>query len=63
MELNMEDFIVKTIIGSYIIEDYGDNDYDVATNLSDSNIFYHIPKGLSEKEVEQYFEELKEIEK
>ena len=63
MELNMEDFIVKTIIGIYIIEDYGDNDYDVATNLSDSNIFYHIPKGLSEKEVQQYFEELKEIEK
>jgi hypothetical protein len=63
MELNMEDFIVKTIIGTYIIEDYGDNDYDVATNLSDSNIFYHIPKGLSEKEVQQYFEELKEIEK
>ena len=62
MELNMEDFIVKTIIGTYIIEDYGDNDYDVATNLSDSNIFYHIPKGLSEKEVQQYFEELKEIE-
>lgn len=59
----MEDFIVKTIIGTYIIEDYGDNDYDVATNLSDSNIFYHIPKGLSEKEVQQYFEELKEIEK
>lgn len=63
MELNMEDFIVKTIIGTYIIEDYGDNDYDVATNLSDSNIFYHIPKGLSEKEVQQYFEKLKEIEK
>ena len=63
MELNMEDFIVKTIIGTYIIEDYGDNDYDVATNLSDSNIFYHIPKGLSEKEVQKYFEELKEIEK
>ena len=61
MELNMEDFIVKTIIGTYIIEDYGDNDYDVATNLSDSNIFYHIPKGLSEKEVQHYFEELKEI--
>ena len=63
MELNMEDFIVKTIIGTYIIEDYGDDDYDVATNLSDSNIFYHIPKGLSEKEIQQYFEELKEIEK
>lgn len=63
MELNMEDFIVKTIIGTYIIEDYGDNDYDVATNLSDSNIFYHIPKGLSKKEVQQYFEELKEFEK
>jgi hypothetical protein len=59
----MEDFIVKTIIGTYIIEDYGDKDYDVATNLSDSNIFYHIPKGLSEKEVQKYFEELKEIEK
>lgn len=59
----MEDFIVKTIIGTYIIEDYGDNDYDVATNLSDSDIFYHIPKGLSEKEVQKYFEELKEIEK
>lgn len=59
----MEDFIVKTIIGTYIIEDYGDNDYDVATNLSDSDIFYHIPKGLSEKEVQQYFEELKEFEK
>lgn len=59
----MEDFIVKTIIGTYIIEDYGDNDYDVATNLSDSNIFYHIPKGLSEKEIQQYFEELKEFEK
>ena len=59
----MKDFIVKTIIGTYIIEDYGDNDYDVATNLSDSDIFYHIPKGLSEKEVQKYFEELKEIEK
>ena len=59
----MEDFIVKTIIGTYIIENYGDDDYDVATNLSDSNIFYHIPKGLSEKEVQQYFEELKEFEK
>lgn len=63
MELNMEDFIVKTIIGTYIIENYGDDDYDVAINLSDSNIFYHIPKGLSEKEVQQYFEELKEFEK
>lgn len=59
----MEDFIVKTIIGTYIIEDYGDKDYDVATNLSDSNIFYHIPKGLAETEIQEYFEELKEIEK
>ena len=31
-----EDFIVKTVFGFFIIEDYGDEDYDVATNIADS---------------------------
>ena len=41
-----EDFIIKTALGFFIIEDYGDKDYDVATNIADSDHYYHIPKGL-----------------
>ena len=39
-----EDFIVETVFGLFIIEDFGDKDYDVATNLADSDQYYHIPK-------------------
>ncbi len=59
----MEDFVVETVMGLFIIEDFGDTDCDVATNLSDSDIYYHIPKGLSESEIQNYFVELNEIEK
>jgi hypothetical protein len=60
--MQQEDFIVETIFGIFIIEDFGDAEYDVATNMLDSNFYYHIPKGLSEVEVQNYFEELKSIE-
>ena len=49
--------------GLFIIEDFGDKDYDVATNLADSDQYYHIPKNLSESEIQRYFIELKEVEK
>lgn len=58
-----EDFVVETVFGFFIIEDYGDKDYDVATNLADSDHYYHIPKNLSESEIQKYFIELKEVEK
>lgn len=58
----MEDRIINTVIGTYIIEDYGDKDYDVATNIMDGQHFYRIPKGLSEQEVKDFFVELAEFE-
>ena len=58
-----EDFIVETVFGFFIIEDFGDKDYDVATNLADSDQYYHIPKRLSESEIQRHFIELKEAEK
>jgi hypothetical protein len=58
-----EDFIVETVFGLFIIEDCGDKDYDVATNLADSKHYYRIPKNLSESEIQRYFIELKEVEK
>ena len=58
----MEDFIVDTVFGTFIVEDYGDAGYDVATNLTDSDCVYHIPKGLSKEEVKKLFEELKDLE-
>lgn len=58
----MEDFIVKTVLGTFIIEDFGDEDYNVATNISDSDFYYHIPKGLSESEIQEYFENIADLE-
>jgi hypothetical protein len=58
----MEDFIVKTVLGTFIIEDFGDEDYEVATNISDSDFYYHIPKGLSEREIQEYFEDIHNLE-
>ena len=58
----MEDFIVQTVLGTFIIEDYGDSDYDVATNISDCDCYYHIPKGLSEVEIQNLFKEMKDLE-
>ena len=58
----MEDFIVKTVLGTFIIENFGDEDYDVATNISDSDFYYHIPKGLSESEIQEYFEDIDDLE-
>lgn len=57
-----EDFIVKTIFGTFIIEDCGDKDYDVATNIADSDQHYHIPKGLTEYEIQRHFLEILESE-
>ena len=53
-----EDFIVETVFGTFIIEDYGDEEYDVATNLVDSGHYYHIPKGMTKVEIQNYFNEL-----
>jgi hypothetical protein len=58
----MEDFIVDTVQGTFIIEDYGDSEYDVATSISDSDYFYHIQKGLSEVEIQNLFKEIKDLE-
>jgi hypothetical protein len=58
----MEDFIVDTVQGTFIIEDYGDSEYDVATSISDSDCFYHIQKGLSEVEIQNLFKEIKDLE-
>ena len=58
----MEDFIVDTVLGTFIIEDYGDSEYDVATCISDSECFYHIQKGLSEVEIQNLFKEIKDLE-
>ena len=41
-----EDFIVETVFGLFIIEDFGDKDYDVATNLADSDLYYHIQEAV-----------------
>ena len=57
-----EDFIIKTALGFFIIEDYGDKDYDVATNIADSDHYYHIPKRSSESEIQRYFLEILELE-
>ena len=57
-----EDFIVKTVFGTFIIEDCGDKDYDIAISNADSNHYYHIPKGLSESEIQRYFMEIEESE-
>ena len=58
----MEDFIVNTVLGTFIIEDFGDKSYDVATNISDSDCYYHIPKRLSESEIQEYFEDIADLE-
>jgi hypothetical protein len=58
----MKDMIVKTVLGTFIIEDYGDADYNIATSISDSDCFYHIQKGLSEVEIQNLFKEMKDIE-
>lgn len=58
----MEDMIVQTVLGTFIIEYYGDDGYDLATNISDSNCFYHIQKGLSEVEIQNLFKEMKDLE-
>ena len=58
----VEDFIVETALGFFIIEDYGDKDYDVATNIADSDYYYHIPKGLSSDEIQRHFLEILELE-
>lgn len=58
----MEDFIVNTVFGTFIIEDFGDKSYDVTTNMSDSDFYYHIPKGLSESEIQEYFENIADLE-
>ena len=58
----MEDMIVQTVLGTFIIEDYGDAGYDLATNISDSDCFYHIQKGLSEVEIQNLIKEMKDLE-
>ena len=58
----MENMIVKTVLGTFIIEDYGNSEYDVATSISDSDCFYHIQKGLSEVEIQNLFKEIKDFE-
>ena len=58
----MEDKIIDTVLGTFIIENFGDN-YDVATNLMDGQHFYRIPKGLSEQEIKEHFKKLSEFEK
>lgn len=58
----MEDIVVETVLGTFIIENYGDAGYDVATNISDSDCFYHIQKGLSEVEIQNLFKEMKDLE-
>lgn len=58
----MEDFIVDTVLGTFIIKDNGDSEYDVATSISDSECFYHIQKGLSEDEIQNHFKEIKDLE-
>ena len=58
----MEDRIIDTVLGTFIIENFGDN-YDVATNLMDGQHFYHIPKGLSDQEIKKHFKKLSEFEK
>lgn len=57
----MKEFIVKTVLGTFIIENF-DADFDIATNISDSNFYYHIPKGLSESEIQEYFEDIYNLE-
>jgi hypothetical protein len=57
-----ENFIIKTALGFFIIEDCGDKDYDVATNIADSDHYYHIPKGLSKSEIQRHFLEIAELE-
>lgn len=54
--------IVQTVLGTFIIEDYGDAGYDLATNISDSNCFYRIQKGLSVVEIQNLFKEMKDLE-
>jgi hypothetical protein len=58
----MENMTVKTVLGTFIIENYGDSEYDVATNISDSDCFYHIQKGLTEVEIQNLFKEMKDFE-
>ena len=58
----MENFIVNTVLGTFIIKDNGVSEYDVATSISDSNCYYHIQKGLSEVEIQNLFKEMKDLE-
>lgn len=53
----MEDRIIDTVLGTFIIEDFGDN-YDVATDLMDGQHFYRIPKGLSDQEIKELLKKL-----
>ena len=58
----MEDRVIDTVLGTFIIENFGDN-YDVATNLMDGQHFYRIPKGLSEQGIKEHFKKLSEFDK
>lgn len=53
----MEDRIIDTVLGTFIIENFGDN-YDVATDLMDGWNVYQIPKDLSEQEIKELFKNL-----
>ena len=56
----MEDRVIDTVLGTFIIENFGDN-YDVATNIMDGQHFYRIPKGLSEQGIKEHFKTLQYI--
>jgi hypothetical protein len=58
----MENMIVQTVLGTFVIEDYGDAGYDVATSIADSDCFYHIQKGMTEVEIQSLFKEMKDLE-
>ena len=58
----MKDIIVKTYLGDFVVEDRGDVGYDIATNITDSNCVYQIPKGLTKSEIEMLFKEINELE-
>lgn len=53
----MEDRIIDTVLGTFIIENFGD-DYDIATDITDGMHFYRIEKDLSEQEIKESFKKM-----
>lgn len=53
--------VIQTIFGKFRIEPF-DKDFDIAVSVGDDDMYYNVPKGMSDEEIKVYFEELADFE-